>query len=226
MGRDPSVTWNSHTNHFGVAFSGETYSAFAVVPPANPAAFNRNTFNVSGGILTTMTDVAFNPGTGRYIMSWFELSSGALARVAEFDSGANLITQGTASTRLGCVRRVLHRVNPISGTFVMAGVNRDNDSVLGLELNARGFPFNGENTLSASRPARYPRISSSRTARNFNVVFSGPNFGSLASLIATSFASAGGPAGSHGGGSAPPPAVRLPAAAGAPRFSPVRVGSA
>jgi hypothetical protein len=65
MGRDPSVTWNPHANQFGVAFSGETYSAFAVVPPSNVAAFQRNTFNVGGGKLTAMTDVAYNVQTGR-----------------------------------------------------------------------------------------------------------------------------------------------------------------
>ncbi len=207
MGRDPSVTWNPATNQFGVSFSGETYSAFAVVNPANPAAFARNTFNVSGGILTTMTDVAYNPGTGRYIMSWFELSSGALARVAEFDANANLISQGTASTRLGSYDAFSMAFNPVSGTFVMVGANRDNDTVLGLELNTRGFPFNGENTLSAASKSHYSRIASKRTGKSFNVVFSGPGgglpeFASLSSAIATSHASGGGPSGSF---DAPPP---------------------
>ena len=32
MGRDPSVTWNSTTNEFGVAFSGETYSGLCRRP--------------------------------------------------------------------------------------------------------------------------------------------------------------------------------------------------
>jgi hypothetical protein len=196
MGRDPSVAWNSATNDFGVSFSGETYSAFVVVPPSNIAAFNRNTFNVSGGILTTMTDVAYNPVTGRYLMGWFELSSGALARVAEFDPSANLITQGVGSTKIGSYDAFSMAYNGSSGTFVMVGVNRDIDTVVGIELNSRGFPFNGENTLSSSRPSRHPRVAASQSGATFDVAFSGPNFGSLASAIATSYASGGGPSGS------------------------------
>jgi hypothetical protein len=198
LGRDPSVTWNSSTNEFGVAFSGETYSAFAVVPPWNPAGFNRNTFNMSSGILTTMTDVAYNPNTGRYIMAWFELSSGALAKVAELDTAANVVTSGVASTRLGSYDALSMAFNPVSGTFLLVGLDRTYDTVIGLELNSRGFPFNGENTLSGTTPSRYPRVSSSKVSRTWNSVFSGPNFGALSSFIATGFASSGGPAGAYG----------------------------
>ncbi len=202
LGRDPSVAWNSDTNEFGVSFSGETYSAFVVVPPSNPAAFNRNTFNISNGILTTMTDVAYNPVTNRYVMGWFELSSGALARVAEFDSNANLITQGVGSTKLGSYDAFSLSYNGASGTFLMIGVSRDIDTVMGIELNSRGFPFNGENTLSASRPSRHPRVAASKTGKTFNVTFSGANFASLDSLIATAYAASGGPSGSF---ASPPP---------------------
>jgi hypothetical protein len=205
MGRDPSVAWNSATNDFGVSFSGETYSAFVVVPPSNIAAFNRNTFNVSGGILTTMTDVAYNPVTGRYLMGWFELSSGALARVAEFDAGANMVTQGVGSTKIGSYDAFSMAYNGTSGTLLMVGVNRDIDTVVGIELNSRGFPFNGENTLSASRPSRHPRVAASQSDKTFDLAFSGPNFGSLASAIATSYASGGGPSGSFDAPPPPPP---------------------
>ncbi|HXW07239.1 MAG TPA: hypothetical protein VD833_18530 [Vicinamibacterales bacterium] len=196
VGRDPSVTWNWNTNHFGVSFSGETHSAFATVPAWNPGAFTRNTFQISGGIYTTMTDVAFNPRTGRYIMAWFELSSGAFARAAEFDAFANLTGTGVASTRLGSYDALGLAVNYVTGTFLLAGVDRSTDAPLGLELNMRGFPFNGENTLSNTRPSYYPRVSASRTSPTWNVVFSG-GFVSLSSLIATGFTFNGGPAGSY-----------------------------
>jgi hypothetical protein len=207
LGRDPSVTWNWTTDQFGVAFSGETYSAFVIVPPSNPAAFQRNTFNVAGGILTTMTDVAYNGYTGRYVMSWFELSSGSFAKVAEFDASGKLTSMGVASSRLGSYDAFSMGLNLRTGTFLMVGVDRSIDTVLGLELNGHGVPFNGENTLSGTRPSRYPRVSSSSVAPTWDVAFSGPNFGALSSLIATSFAGAGGPPGEFPapGAPAPPP---------------------
>jgi hypothetical protein len=110
MGRDPSVTWNSQTNDFGVSFSGETYSAFAVVPPANPAAFNRNTFNVSGGILTTMTDVAFNPGTLHHVLvRAVERSARTRGRVR---LGRKPPDAGDGVIAVGFVRRLLHGLQP------------------------------------------------------------------------------------------------------------------
>jgi hypothetical protein len=194
LGRDPSVTWNPATNEYGVAFSGETYSAFVAVPAWSLGAFRRNTFNVSGGILTTMTDVAYNPATGRYVMSWFELSSGNFAKVAEFDAAGTLLTLGIASSRLGSYDAFSLALNHVSYTFLMVGVDRVSDTVLGLELTVRGYPFNGENTLSGVRAARYPRVSASPVARSWNVAFSGPNFSALSNLAVTGFASNGGPA--------------------------------
>ena len=218
LGRDPSVTWNSNQNHYGVSFSGETYSAFVTIPAWDAAAFTRNTFNVSGGILTTMTDVAFNPYTGLYVMSWFEISSALFAKIAEFDAAGNLFTIGVASSRLGSYDAFSLAINPATGTFLLAGVDRGLDTPLGLELNVRGFPFNGENTLSGTRPAYYPRVSSSQVSPTWNVVFSG-GFSSLSSLITTSFAYGGGPAGAHPAPGAPAPAP-APTPAPAPSSCP------
>ena len=114
MGRDPSVTWNPTTNEFGVAFSGETYSAFAAVPAWNAAAFRRNTFNVGGGKLTAMTDIVYNPASGRYVMAWYEISSGNFAKVAEFDASGALRTTGIASARLGSYDAFSMALNQVS----------------------------------------------------------------------------------------------------------------
>src|SRR6185437_10594947 len=91
----------------------------------------------------------------------------------------------------------------------MVGVDRVSDTVLGLELNYRGYPFNGENTLSGVRPARYPRVSSSPVARAWDVAFSGPNFGALSNLAVNGFTANGGPALAF-----PPPGSPAPAPAG------------
>ncbi len=205
MGRDPSVTWNPATNEFGVAFSGETYSGFAAVPAWNAAAFRRNTFNVGGGKLTAMTDIAYNPASGRYVMAWYEISSGNFAKVAEFDASGALMTTGIASARLGSYDAFSMALNQVSFTFLMVGLDRVSDTVLGLELNYRGYPFNGENTLSGVRPARYPRVSSSPVSRAWNVAFSGPNFSALSNLTATGFSGNGGSAIAFPAPGAPPP---------------------
>jgi hypothetical protein len=216
FGRDPGVTWNSHTNEFGVSFSGETgdsanpinYSGFAVVPAANPAAFRRTTFNTFQGGMNSITDVDFNPVTGRYIMTWFELSSGLYARVAEFDAGANIVSSGVASTRVGSYDALSVAYNRVSGTFLLAGVDRTNDATVGVELNYRGFPFNGENTLSAShRESWYTRVTSRAVSKTWNAVFTVRKFAGIGSVIATSFASGGGSSGSF---DAPAPSPSTP----------------
>jgi hypothetical protein len=204
MGRDPAVAWNPSTNQFGVSYSGETFSALAIVPAPNPEAFRRNTFNVSGGILTTMTDLAYNSATGHFVMAWFEISSGAFAKIAVFDGGGNLLGSGVASTRMGSYDALSMALNTITGTFLLAGVNRANDTTLGIELNQVGYPFNGENTLSGTGASRYTRVSASRLGGIFSVVFSGPNFSALSSLIATSYSSGGGPWASWGAGQPSP----------------------
>ena len=107
--RDPGATWNSHTDQFGVSFSGESgnsnsptnYNGFVVVPASNPGGFSRTTFNAFGGGMNTITDVDFVEATGRYVMSWFELSSGLYAKIAEFDAGE--ISSGPALRRRGLV---------------------------------------------------------------------------------------------------------------------------
>ncbi len=129
LGRDPSATWNPNTNLYGVAYSGETYSAFALVPPWNAAAFGRNTFNATAA-LTTMTDLVYNPFTKLYVMTWFEILSGsaAHARVAELDANGNIVTSGVASARLGSYDALSLALNPGTGTFLLVGVDRTVDT--------------------------------------------------------------------------------------------------
>jgi hypothetical protein len=216
FGRDPGVAWNPANDYFGVSYSGEGgpggttgFSGFALVPATNPAAFGRVAFNAVPGGMMTITDIAFNVYTGRYVMTWFEMAGGLYAKVAEIDGSGNIIATGIASALVGSYDALSLAFNPVTGTFAMVGLDRRNDNVLGLELNARGYPFNGANTIGALptvRPARYTRVSSSTTSPTFNSTFS-INFGSLGSLIATSFAGGGGPG---GGFDAPPPAPPPP----------------
>ena len=205
--RNPGVTWNYTNDSFGVSFSGETgssaFSSLALVPASNPAAFGRTDFNAIPGGQTSITDVAFNPYTGLYVMAWFEIAGGLYARVAELDPSGNLVASGIASGRLGSYDALSLAFNPVTGTFALIGIDR-NDNLVGLELNGRGYPFNGENTLSVvprARPARYPRVTASTTSPTYNSTFS-LGFGSIASVMVTSYSSSGGPGGSF---AAPPP---------------------
>ena len=143
FGRDPGVAWNPFTNQFGVSFSAENgdgsvgFSAFAVVPASNPAAFARTTFNEVPGGLVTISDVDFNDATGRYMMTWFEISSGFYSKIAEFDASGNLLRQGIASSRLGSYDALSIAYNPVSGTFLLGGADRSNDAMLGLQTRAQ-----------------------------------------------------------------------------------------
>ncbi len=136
-------------------------------------------------------------------MSWYEIWAGgtAFARIAEFDAAGNLVTIGYRVRRCsGSYDAFSLAFNPVTGTFRLVGLDRRNDNVLGLELNVRGFPFNGENTISVVprspfRPSRYNRVTSSMTSRVFNSTYS-MGFSSLASVMAVSSAAGGGPGGS------------------------------
>ena len=114
------MAWDSTRNQFGVSFSGETgpngsvgFSSFAIVPASDAAAFKRVSFNRIPGGLTTISDVDFNPASGRFVMTWFELSSGLFARVAEFDGAGNLLTHGIASSLLGSYDALSIAFNPV-----------------------------------------------------------------------------------------------------------------
>ena len=213
FGRDPGVTWNPYHDHFGVSYSGETgpngsvgHSGFVLMPAANPSHFGRVVFNFVPGGLVTITDLDFSTATGRYVMTWFELAGGAYTRIAEIGAAGNIVASGVASARLGNYDALSIAFSPVTGTFALVGLG-PGDNVLGVELNSRGFPFNGENTVAAvlpTRPARYTRVSSSAGEPSWNSTFS-MGFGSVSSVIARSFAVSGGPAGSFDAPPAPPP---------------------
>lgn len=219
FGRDPGVAWNPTTNEFGVSFSGEmtggSYSVFVVVPAANPLAFRRTTFNVLQGALTTITDLAFNPQTQHYMMTWFELSSGSYARVAELDANGGVIGQGIASATLGSYDSLSIAYNPTSGTFALAGVDRpttSTDQLLVAELNSRGVRFGAEQTIpTGMTPLSYPRVAASpQTSRWYTAFSKGNNNGGryqgTADVILGTASVTGGPPGEYPSNKPPAPA--------------------
>lgn len=203
FGRDPGATWNPNTDEFGVSFSGETatgaFSGFVKIPAGNPAAITRNTFNAIPGGLTTITDVDYNTQTRRYVMTWFEFP-GTLARVAEIDEAGNVVSMGVASSILGSYDALSMAFNGMSGTFLLAGIDRSNDNLLLKHLNGNGIPIVGETAVIGTAAARYPRVAASVTAKRWNTAWS-RNFLTASDQIIETGASNGG----GGGGGTPPP---------------------
>jgi hypothetical protein len=208
FGRDPGVAWNSATDEFGVSFSGETattvYSGFVKVPASNPAAFSRTSFNdmsAKAGI-TTITDVDYNPNTGRYVMAWFEFP-GPVARTAEFDAAGNLLTQRIASSVIGSYDALSAAFNPTSKTMLLAGVDRVNDDVYVAELDGNGVRIGAETKVSTStRPARYTRVAAHGAHGSWNTAFNTGNFRALSNQVVQT--------GTQGGGGNPPPPPPTP----------------
>lgn len=210
FGRDPGVAWNPNTNEFGVSFSGETptnvYSAFVRVPASNPAAFSRTTFNVLPAALrTTITDLAFNRDTNRYLMSWFEISTGSYAKVAEFDANGTLVSQNIASVRMGSYDALSLAFNPVSHTSLLVGVDRATDHVLAAELNANGVRITPtEPRINTSpAPARYTRVATNMATATWNANWS-IGFRAIASQIISTGGAGGGPTPTPGPGPQPP----------------------
>ncbi len=211
FGRDPGVAWNPNTNEFGVSFSGETptnvYSAFVKVPATNPAAFSRTTFNVlPASMKTTITDLAFNTLTNRYLMTWFELSSGAYAKVAELDANGALVSHTLASARVGSYDALSLAFNPISKTSLLVGVDRATDHVIAAELNANGVRITPtEPRISTSiTPSRYTRVATNTTTATWNANWS-IAFKAIASQIVGTGGAGGGPTTPPPPGPTPPP---------------------
>jgi hypothetical protein len=218
FGREPGVVWNPTNDEFGVSFSVEgestVASAFARVPASNLAGFSRTTFNVQPkpAVMTTATDIAFNPNTGRYIMGWFQLGGegGVSSRIAEIAADGTVVSSGIASYRIGTVDGFSLAFSPVSQTALVAGVEIATDTVLGAELNGNGYRFGPEQTLNgANWPANATRVAESTSSARWLVTFSGgtpPNrrFQFFATQAVTTGTTNGGPAGSYSGGGGSP----------------------
>jgi hypothetical protein len=175
FGRDPGVAWNPTTNEFGVSYSGETgdgaYSVLAIVPAANPGAVRRTTFNpIGNGSKTYLTDLAYNTRTQRWVMSWFQLSGGPFAKVAEFDNAGAFVSSSTASSSIGSYDALSFAWNRASGTFLLVGIDQA-DQLRVAELNGNGARLATEQPVATGfAPIRYPRVDANfQSARWFSV---------------------------------------------------------
>ena len=209
QGENPSVTWNSVRDEFGVSISdndGQS-SALALVPASNPSGFRRTAFNSLSGAKAFMTDVAFNSSTQHYLMAWYQDVAGTrYAKVAEFDNSGGLIGFGTAAN-FGSYDALGIAYNRNSGTSAIVGID-GSDELRVAELNANGVRFASDQTLSTGfNPVRYPRVDASATTSRFFATVSrgsgSPNFSQfqgIGEVVLQTGTTGGGPGGSYTGG--------------------------
>ena len=204
----PSVAYNASTNQFGVGYSGfggtSAFNAFALVSPAG-SVVSRNTFNFAAG--TYITDMAVNPTTGRYIMTW---SQGDGTRAAEFDGAGTILGIGPISTVVGGYDSGSLAYSSASGTFLLVG-HGQTGNVAATELSSRGNRVSGvieASQASALNGTFYPRVAYGQS--RWTTTFS-RDFSSAQShyVMTTSGNGAGnsalGTAGGTGGGTTTPP---------------------
>ncbi len=220
--RDPNVAWNSIANDFGVVYTGfgatsatTTFSRVSV----GGAVVRRNLFNAAPA--TFITDLAFNPSTGRFVAAWFQSPGGTIA--AEIDGNGDVVAQGLVSTLTGSDTGLGLSYNPGSGTFLLVGQGQATYNVSAAELNSRGARTSADGDVTSSPGATgsyYPRAAAGPGSR-WDVSFEHDANLMLDQILVTS-SSGGGPAGSlggavsGGGGSTPPP----PAPGGCPGTAP------
>ncbi len=94
---------------------------FAVVSPVT-GSFIKQSFNAIAGF-TYITELDFNPDTGRYVMTWHEKPSGvSTVKSAELDSAGNLVSSGLVSNDLPGYDALGLAFNPVSRTFLLTSI--------------------------------------------------------------------------------------------------------
>jgi hypothetical protein len=176
IGKTPGVAWNPLRNEFGVSYSGESgssaFSAFAIVPSSNIDALGavvRNSFNFLPGGLTYITDLAFSPATGTYVMTWYEWPNSV---VAAFDQAGTLLFVSPVSSRIGVYDSLSISFSPVSQTFLVAGLDPQNDFLTGAELAGNGVKIGFDTQLIGAGPAWYARSAPSTTSPMWQTVIS------------------------------------------------------
>jgi hypothetical protein len=176
-GRDPGVAWNPSTNKFGMSFDGEdltsVMSGFAIISGAGQLE-RRNAFHRS--VATYITDVAYNPATGNYVMVYSDPFGGG-TRGAEINSAGDAVAEGVLSSVVGAYDGLGLAYNAVSGTFLMTGHHQTSSNVGALELNKRGGRSSGDRVVSSTNPppaigSFYPRPAVSTDAPRWLVSYS------------------------------------------------------
>ena len=170
--RDPSVAWNSATNEFGVLFTGwgsnGATTTFAVVD-ASGTVTRRNVFNFAAA--TYITDLTYNPTTGRYIGVWNQ--GGTYS--AEFAANGDVVAQRLMSSTTGTYDGLSVSYNAISGSCLAVGQG-PSFNIWAAELNGNGVRTSGDiEATSLGQPSYYPRAARNSAAADWDISFYSDN---------------------------------------------------
>ena len=211
----PSIAHNPTANQFAVGFSGyddtSALNTLAIVN-INGTVASRNLFNRATN--TYITDMAFNPVTTRFVMTW---SQGDGTRVAEFAANGSILGKGAVSTAVGGYDSGSIAYQAVSNTFLVVGHGQVGE-VAAAELSSRGNRISAVVAGSNSSPQNgtfYPRVTADQTGlKRWATVFS-RDFTSVQTHILNTVSVDGGgnsalPAASGGGTTTPPPTTPPP----------------
>ena len=177
FGRDPSVAWNSLTNEFGVAFGNENaagtvgFMSFAVVNPST-GTFIRNSFPAIAGF-TYVTDLAFNPNTGRYVMTWHQQPGGVPeVWTAQMAADGSVVSQVLITRSWRAYDALSVSYNPVSGSFLLVSLGDPADNIDGTELNNLGVREVAIVNLGPGVSGKYVRAASASDEAGWALSFS------------------------------------------------------
>ena len=200
---NPSVAYNSATNEFLVVFAGyNDPGQYAFVDAQRVQAGSGALLGAPTRLVVTsgtyITDVSYNPSTGKYLAAWYSLPAGAgLARVVNPDGSlpGNVIT---LSTRWKAYDALSVAYNARSDTFFMVSHSSTAEDG-GVEIDTNGNPVdNGFIVTAAGGNGNfYPRIAASTDAPNW-LMSTANNFSSTMIQMIT---------GSNAGSGTPPPVI-------------------
>lgn len=221
---NPSIAYNSATNEFLVVYAGyNDPGGFAYVDAqrvqAGTGALVGGPTRLVGTGGTYITDVSYNPTTGKYLAGWYSLPTGAaLGRIVNADGSlpGNVIT---LSTRWKAYDALSVAYNARSDTFFMVSHSPTAEDG-GVEIDTNGNPVDNGFIVTAAggNGNYYPRLAASTDAPNW-LVSTANNFSSTMIQMIT---------GSAGGGGGTPPPVITPTATTQPLMnldSPVNLAS-
>ncbi|HKW01821.1 MAG TPA: hypothetical protein VJN96_18485 [Vicinamibacterales bacterium] len=203
----PGVAWNPATDEFGISYSGwvgspcppAAFVGFVRLRAGDGFLFPRTLFGCAGG--TYFTDIAVNPGNGRFVMGW---SPGGGILFQEFDSvGTGTANAGLMTSVFGGNDNFAIDFNQVSGTFLGVGQHSQSYEIAGVEANTNGFPIGVSAPLTAGGAAPgsyYPGVAGRNDAPQWAISVA-RQFNTLSDQIIGTSSVNGGPSSP----AAPPP---------------------
>jgi hypothetical protein len=207
---NPGVAWDSQNDQFAISYTGygggAAFAGFVRLRANGAEVEGRATFGHTDG--TYMSDVAFNPATGNFVMAWTTAQG---TNRAEFSAASDLIGAGFVAGDLYGQASMGLAFDPVSGTFLTVGQSTDSLEVKARELDSDGSPLGVTIAVNpgATVGSFFPKVVGRSNARQFGVSFM--QFGQpYESLNFQRIATASTGSGGGGGGTPTPPPCTPP----------------